>query len=684
MQLLPALISSHQAFFMETLPALPRKFAALLIWSAAVGLVVGCGDQPTPSDEPTSQADSQAEGKSDDQFVLGNLIEPFDPPTLDELNDKVQWEDSPVVDSLKRLREFQAEQPDIATVEEALELRNDSPENNEKIKRTLGRVRVEPIDGFYGANKDVKWEASFSRHAWMDINSTNPILTNSMTESEVNSLTAFGLFSFDWDMIPFAAADTVESWQTSEDQLYDKVVMRDDLTWSDGEPITAHDVVFSWRVIMTKQVPVPAVRSGTDRLVWIEAYDDHTLVYFHKEAEATNVWNLNFPVIPQHIYEKSIAEDSTLARSPEHVKYEDNPVLGGPYIIKRRLRGREVILERRESWYMHEDKQVRDKPFYKTVRFKVLPDISVALLSLKRGDLDEMSLSPMQWMTQTNGDDFYRRNTKVRSEQWLTWSFQWNLDTPFFDDPRVRWAMGYAFDHDELLNSLRFGLDIPGIGTYHPSSPWCPDPAPEPLKQDLSRALDLLNEAGWVDTDGDRILDKEIEIEVEGERKKTRIPFEFTILCRNQQWRVDVSNLLKENLARIGVKCHVRPLEATVLSSKLLDHKFHAAFGGWGTGADPDTSENIWKTDEGRNFGHYSNPEVDRLFMEGKKESDFEKRREIYAQIHQLLWDDQPYTWLFHESAFYAFSKQTRGYTFSPRGPYSFGPGFGSMYTPAK
>src|SRR5690606_23467901 len=95
------------------------------------------------------------------------------------------------------------------------------------------------------------------------------------------------------------------------------------------------------------------------------------------------------------------------------------------------------------------------------------------------------------------------------------------------------------------------------------------------------------------------------------------------------------------------------------------------------------TSENIWKTGEGRNFGHYSNAEVDRLFDEGKKEFDFEKRRKIYARIHQILWDEQPYTWLFNESAYYAFNKRVRGYTFSPRGPYSFGPGFSSLYEPA-
>ena len=66
---------------------------------------------------------------------------------------------------------------------------------------------------------------------------------------------------------------------------------------------------------MDPKVPVPAVRSGTDKLRWVEAYDDHTVVFFHKQALATNVWNINFPLIPEHIYEKSLVEDPTLSES---------------------------------------------------------------------------------------------------------------------------------------------------------------------------------------------------------------------------------------------------------------------------------------------------------------------------------------------------------------------------------
>jgi peptide/nickel transport system substrate-binding protein len=115
----------------------------------------------------------------------------------------------------------------------------------------------------------------------------------------------------------------------------------------------------------------------------------------------------------------------------------------------------------------------------------------------------------------------------------------------------------------------------------------------------------------------------------------------------------------------------------------MKNKKFQAAFGGWGTGADPYTLENIFKTGEERNYGSYSNPEADRLFEQGMRELDPEKRIAIYQRLSTLLYEDQPYTWLFHQNAFYGFNKSLRGYNFSPRGPYTFGPGFSAIWKPA-
>lgn len=634
-----------------------------------VAVLSGCSpSKESPSGDGGSG--SSDGGSGEEAFKLGDLIEPFDPPTLDELNKSVKWIDKPIIDAAKQLRELQAQEEPKATVAEALELRNTSAEINEKILSALGRLPADEA-------KDVDWNATINRHAAADVKSSNSLLASSTIEFEVGGLIGMGLFGFDWNFTPFASPDAVKSWQASEDGLYDKLVLRDDMTWSDGTPITAHDVEFSFKVIMSSKVPVPAQRSGTDKLKYVKAYDDHTLVFFHKESLATNIWNVNFSIIPKHAYEKTIAADPSLADSDAHVKLEDDPITGGPYIIASRKRGQEIVLERRESYYMHNGKQVREKPYFKTIRFHVKTDQSTSLLSLKAGDIDEMILNPEQWTKQTNGDDFYKNNTKVYATEWVEFHFIWNLETPFFKDKAVRKALAYAFDHDELLSKLRFGIDQPSNGLFNKDSRWAAkgDDAPQPYKRDLKKAEELLKEADWIDHNGDGVRDKQIDGKL--------VDFEFSVLTSNRQDRVDICTLLKQNLGEIGIKVNVRPLDFTVLQEKMQKHEFQASFGGWGTGTDPDTSENIWGTNHDRNFGRYSNPRVDELFDKGRHTFDVAEREKIYQEIHRLTYDDQPYMWLYFQNAYYGFNRSLRGYKFSPRGPYSYSPGFSSIWKPA-
>ena len=652
----------------------------------AVSLISGCGDAPSDvaPDDAVSEvgvpenrkvsgpaetaAPAGQSGEGADGFQLGDLVEPFTPPPLAELDRTAEWVDQSVEDSMELLRRrLEGEKP-LATVEEALQLQNRTSDDNAKIVSALGRLPEN--------DAQADWEATINRHTAGDVKSTNPVLASSTTEFDIGSLVGFGLFSFDWAFRPFAARESVVSWQSSKDRLMDKVVMRDDLTWSDGTPITAHDVAFSFRLIMSSKVPVPAQRSGTDKLKWVEAYDDHTVVFFHKESLATNIWNVNFSIVPRHIYEQTVAADPTLVDSAEHVKLEDAPVSGGPYVFTKRIRGQEIVLQRRDGWHQHKGVEVREKPFFRTVRFVIKQDPSTALLALMAGDIDEFAMTPEQWETQTNGRDFYQKNTKSFGLEWVAFHFAWNCNTPWFSDARVRRAMSFAFDHQELLEKLRYGLDEPCNGIFHGTSPWSPKQPPKPYQRDLDQAEKLLDEADWTDHDGDGIRDREIN-------GKT-VRFEFTILTSNRQDRIDVCNLLRQNLGEIGIECNVKPLEFAVLQDSMQKKEFHAAFGGWGTGTDPDTSENIWGTNQERNYGSYSNPEVDRLFTAGRREFDFEKRREIYGQIHQTLWDDQPYTWLYYRNSYYAFSKQLRGYIYSPRGPYHYGPGFFSIWKPAQ
>lgn len=656
-----------------------KRLLVLGLLSGIFSSLPGCDSQPasSPSDQPPASGATAASPGPQGETAFANpassttpggkvqrFKQNYTPPPLAELDKTAQWVDNPVEDSRKLLADYLATKPQKTSVDEALQLKNDSTENNERILDGLGRPAA--------SEGDMDEDRPFNRHIPADIKSSNPLLQSSVYEGYVTNLTGIGFFSFDWTMRPFAAADTVVSWQTSKDQLFDKVVMRNDLVWSDGQPITAHDVVFSYEVIMTPEVPVPAVRTGMDKIKGVHAYDDHTFVIAHGESLVTNVWNLNFPVVPKHVYESTLPDDPTLVSSPAHVRIEDDPVVGGPYKIVKRTKGQEIVLERREDYYLRDGKPVRDRPRFKQVRFRVLEDRNTALLAFKNGDIEDFEMMPNQWVTQTTDDEFYKECTKVRGVEWTYFYFGWNTKTPYFSDARVRKAMSYTMDYRELLEDLCFGLYEQSVGEFHPASRMAPLHPRTPYKQDLDKAEDLLDEAGWVDDDNDGIREKMID--------GKSVPFEFEIMCANDDLRVKMCTVLKKNLENIGIRCNVRPTEFTVMQEKAQKHEFQAQFAGWGTGTDPSTTENLWKTDEERNYTQYSNPEVDKLFEAGKKEFDPEKRMAIYRQIDDILWEDQPYTWLYYRSGFFGFNKRLRGYMFSPRGPYSYSPGIDSIW----
>lgn len=649
------------------------KRVAGLILAVTLMLAAGCTSSPPPPVNPAAKGGNGGEGSHSTNGNSGHTavptkptkpqLEPFEAPSLAELDAKAEWQDQPVLNALELLKQRQAVDKPLAAIDEALKLKNDAMAANQKILSAIGRLPE---------NDDVvDYHASINRHSLADVKSTNPLLLSSAIEAELASLLGVKLFCFDWDFKPFGNQEVIISWQTSQDHLMDKVVLRDDLTWSDGQPVTAYDVEFSFQAIVNPQAKsITAVKSGTDQLRGVKAYDDRTLVMFHNEALATNVWNIQFPVIPKHVYEELVRRDPNMQDN----QLENHPVCGGRYVLKQWDRGQSLLLARREGWYTHQGKRVREMPYFEQIRIKVMSDRNTALLSLEKGDLDEMELTPEQWTTQTGGD-FYDLNTKVSGPQWYYYYFGWNNDpqrAPFFADKRVRTAMSYAFDHQEMLQTLLYGQYEPCNGIYHRSAWMAPKKAPPYFTQDLDKAEDLLDAAGWTDHDNDGIRDKMI--------KGRKIDFDFTILTTNASPQVEICTLLKRDLERIGVRCNVSSVDRATLRSRFLEHNFEAHLWGWGAPTDPDTSENVWGTGQPRNYVQYSNPEVDQLFEQGRHEFDPAKRAEIYGRIHEILYADQPYTWLYFQHAFYGVNKKLRGFVLSARGPYAFDPGFDSIW----
>lgn len=666
----------------------PLSLRLLAIWSLALLVAAagtsGCQSQKTSSSDKAAETETDAgEGPSvagaaageDIEWHVGNEIEQFDPPSREDL-EKVEWVKRPLLPSDAPLRQAKQDAPPPElTAAEALKLRNNSTEDNEKILTALSQLA--PPDG-----EGVDYDARVVRHVTGDLGSTNPLFASTVTEAEYADMTSISPLAFDQNLDYFAPAETLVSWESSADGTMDRVVFRDDITWSDGKPFTAHDVAFTFQVVMTDhpELVIPAIKHEVERLKAVIAYDDHTVVYFHKEPNAIAYKNIQFPILPKHIYEKTFPRDPSMRQSDDHTRLEVQPVSCGPYILTSRKKNQEFVLKRREGYYMHEGRQVRPKPHFDEVRVKIIEDGNTALLALREGDIHIMELRAEQWGSQTDDQRFYKHNTKVYGTEWVEFHIMWNMTTPYFEDQRVRWAMTYAVDYEELLHVVFRGLYEQSVGNYHPTAWMFPEDGPEPIEQDIERAKALLDEAGWIDSDGDGFRDKEVEIVVNGKKVRRRIPFEFQLMTYTTESGIQTATLIKENLDRLGIVCHVKPTEFAAMVDATLKKKFDACMGGWGAGTDPAMNENIFGTGATRNYVSFSNPEVDELFKQGRNEFDREKRAEIYGRIHQLLWDAQPYTWLFYRSGFYGFNKRLRGYNFSPRGPLSYSPGFSAIY----
>ncbi len=607
--------------------------------------------------------DAPAEPKAEPQ--QWPLPEGWTPPTREEL-EKVDWKDGRVASAMAIGRERAAAIKPLVSVEEALALRNKGPAENDKI---VSAVCQWPV-----SDEDVDWDATMNRHTQAPT-TLNPMLASSRYEGDMSNLFAGGAWAFDHTLQHFADADVVKRWRHSD--TMDLVELRDDLTWDDGTPFSAHDIEFSYHVVMDPHVPVPAQRSAASQLKWVKAYDARTVVYFHKEALATNITNVTFSVLPKHIFARGHAEDPSLAKSDWNVYWSRNPLSCGPYRFKEWITNQQIVFERREAWYEKDGKRIRWKPYFKQLRFRIIDDAQAALLALKKGELDEMILTAPQWARQTDDDDFYKYSTKVRGPEWSYQFIGWNErpvpDKPFFKDKRVRKALALAFDHKECLDKIFFGLYDPCTGPFHPASPWG-TPAAKPMKQDQDEAEKLLDEAGWKQGD-------------DGIRAKDGVKFEFTMNVPTGGLGPAIATLLKQNLKDVGIIVNIKQLEWATYQTLTSQHEFEANCNAWGTGTDPDSARNIWMIDQyekGRNYVGYANREIDELFEKGKREFDVEKRKRIYQRINEILYEDQPYMFLSYRATFWAFSKEMRGYNFSPRGPFTYGPGIFSVWKPRK
>ncbi len=505
-------------------------------------------------------------------------------------------------------------------------------------------------------------------------NTLNPIFISTHYEFTVAEALFTGLFSFDKDMKWIINPDVVESYQESDDHTTITAKMKPGLTWHDGQPFNAHDVVYSWREILDPQVPCPAAKPGTEEIKECVALDDLTVKFVQPTPLATARWNVLFSFIPKHIFEKEKTQHPDLKTGEYYTKQGRQPVGNGPYRLVEWKENDKIVVER---W---EDYRGR-KPYFKRIVFRIIPDHNVSLLSFEKEDIDALErLSAQQFARETNTDTFKKVGYKAWGTQWTFGYIGWNMDgtNPFFQDRRVRYAMSHTLNVPLIIDKIYYNLATQCLGIFHPDS-WMFNPEVKAIPYDIKRAAELLDEAGWKVEPKDGWRYKEIN--------GNRVKFDFTLLMpQGSPSAPKIAAIFQEDLKKLGVSMSTRELEWATFHEKIQKHEFQAETAAWGTGTDPDTNWNLWRTEEyakGRNYGGYSNKRVDELFEKGRKEFDPEARKKIYQEIHKLVFDDQPYIWIYNAPTLAALNKRIRGLQFSPRGIFTFDPSYSGWWVPA-
>jgi len=219
----------------------------------------------------------------------------------------------------------------------------------------------------------------------------------------------------------------------------------------------------------------------------------------------------------------------------------------------------------------------------------------------------------------------------------------WNQATPFFKDRCVRLAMTHIVNRDAIVKHLLKGNAKVITGPFYINSPQN-DPNIEPWPYDLERARQLLDQAGWRDTNGDGIRDKD------------GIPFRFhySIVSGSVLYE-RLAKLLKDDAAKAGIEVIVDPVEWSVFIERQNNRQFEAATAGWG-GAVMEDPYQIWHSSQiagrGSNLVGFSNPEADAIMEEARRTLDEEKRIKLYRRFLRILHEEQPYTFLFTRPTF--------------------------------
>ncbi|MEW6642031.1 MAG: ABC transporter substrate-binding protein [Pseudomonadota bacterium] len=434
---------------------------------------------------------------------------------------------------------------------------------------------------------------------------------------QASSKVVEGLLTYDFDLNPRPQLAT--AWSVSEDGLQYRFELRRNVSWHDGQPFTAADVVYSFGLLKSAH---PRGRTTFANLHEVRALDDHTVqVVLTKPAPylLTALAAGESPIVPRHLYD---GKGDPLLNPNNRA-----PIGTGPFVFKEWVNGSYISYVRNPNYWD------APKPYLDALLVRIIPDGAARAVAFETGEIDIGGSTPVSPLDLERLQKLPHLALENRGSEYAPtlYGIEFNLDNPYLRHKLVRQAIAHAIDPSAVLNVAWYGLGDPTVSIVSPTLKRFYNPNVKTYAFDPKKAAQLLDQAGFP---------------LNGR-------FRFALTHDYQPFGENfkrTGEYLKSALAAVGIDVTVRGQDfPSYLKRVYADRDYDFTNHPFTNMFDPTvglqrffTSDNFRKGVAFTNASHYANPEVDRLFAEIAVEADATKRKAAIDRFQDILADELP------------------------------------------
>ncbi|HPX31573.1 MAG TPA: peptide-binding protein, partial [Smithella sp.] len=322
-----------------------------------------------------------------------------------------------------------------------------------------------------------------------DASNLIPILASDSASHNIAGMIYNGLVKYDKNMN--IVGDLAESWDISSNGLVITFHLRKGIKWHDGKPFTSADVLYTYQATIDPKTPT-AYAGDFLKVKKVEAPDDYTFRATYEKPFAPALISWSSAILPRHLLAGKDITQSSLSR---------HPIGTGPYMFREWVAGQKIVLVSNPDYF-------EGQPYIDGRMTRIIPDTATMFLELRAQNIGMMGLTPLQYTRQTENNLFKNNFNKYRYLSFAYTFMGYNLKNPLFADKRVRQAISYAINKDEIISGVLLKLGKPANGPYKPGT-WAFNDKVKVYNYNPQKALALLNEAGWKKTGSEGLLKKD-------------------------------------------------------------------------------------------------------------------------------------------------------------------------------